>query len=133
MQLGAIALAAGVCAVAAGVWSSRRDKAWLLVLNGLALSALGLLCVYSNQRFSFRTVALLLAVMAVSMGLVLLGFKGAASLGFALAFGAVALPWVHPAQPESTFLLVSAYFGFSAVCMVGLALRTATISETRRV
>lgn len=75
---------------------------WLLVLNGLALSALGLiLTAIFGSKISFRTIALLLVVMAMSMGVFelaiartlrphvpdkwFLGLAGAASVGFALA------------------------------------------------
>lgn len=41
--LGRLALAAGVCTIAAGIWRSANGKSRLLVLNGLSLSALGLI------------------------------------------------------------------------------------------
>ena len=46
LQLGMLALAAGVCTLAASIWNSRMSKSWLLALNGLALSALGLICLF---------------------------------------------------------------------------------------
>jgi uncharacterized membrane protein HdeD (DUF308 family) len=69
-QLGVLALAAGVCTIAAGVWSSRKDNSWLLVLSGLACSSLGLLVTLGATRpIAFRTIALVIVVMAVSIGL----------------------------------------------------------------
>jgi uncharacterized membrane protein HdeD (DUF308 family) len=69
-QLGALALAAGVCTIAASVWSSRKDNAWLLVLNGLACSSLGLLVTLGATRpITFRTIALVIVIMAMSIGL----------------------------------------------------------------
>ena len=138
--LGKLALAAGACTIAAGIWRSTKGKSWLLVLNGLALSALGLIFNNLTQyRISFRTVALLLVVMAMSIGILelvtartlrrhvadewFLGLAGAASVGFALAFLALGFHWIKLEQPESMFLWLSCYFGFSAICMLGLALR----------
>ena len=137
--LGKLALAAGACTIAAGLWRSTKGKSWLLVVNGLALSALGL--IFNNlthYRISFRTVALLLVVMAMSVGIFelvtartlrrhvadewFLGLAGAASVGFALAFLALGFRWIKLEQPESMFLWLSSYFGFSAICMLGLAL-----------
>ena len=109
------------------------------MLNGLALSALGLICLFWTGRLAFRTVALLFVVMALSIGILelataltlrrhvanewFLGLAGAASVGFALAFLALAFRWIKPEQPTSLFLWMSSYFGFSAVCMMGFALR----------
>ncbi len=138
--LGKLALAAGACTIAAGLWRSTKGKSWLLVVNGFALSALGL--IFNNlthYRISFRTVALLLVVMAMSVGIFelvtartlrrhvadewFLGLAGAASVGFALAFLALGFRWIQLEQPESMFLWLSSYFGFSAICMLALALR----------
>jgi uncharacterized membrane protein HdeD (DUF308 family) len=56
--------------MAAGIWRSAKGKCWLLVLNGLALGALGIIC-YGFVRFSisFRTVALLIILMAITIGI----------------------------------------------------------------
>jgi uncharacterized membrane protein HdeD (DUF308 family) len=139
LQLGMLALAAGVCTLAASIWNSRMSKSWLLALNGLALSALGLICLFWRGRLAFRTVALLFVVMALSIGILelatalglrrhvadewVLGFAGVVSVGFALAFLALAFRWIKPEQPASLFIWMSSYFGFSAVCMLGLSLR----------
>jgi hypothetical protein len=86
--------------------------------------------------------ALLLVVMAMSGGILalaiartlrrsvadewLFGLAGAGSVGFALAFLALANGWIQlerrPFHP-SVFLWQCFYFGFCAVCMLVLALR----------
>jgi uncharacterized membrane protein HdeD (DUF308 family) len=137
-----LALAAGACTIAASIWRSAKGKSWLLALNGLALSAYGLMALFWRGPLSFRFFALLLVVMAMSFGILALaiartlrrrvadewffGLAGAASIGFALAFLALANRWIqlerrlfHP----SIFLWFCFYFGFSAICMLGLALR----------
>jgi uncharacterized membrane protein HdeD (DUF308 family) len=141
--LGKLALAAGACTIAAGVWRSAKRKCWLLVLNGLALVALGL--IFNGVfgfRISFRTVALLIILMATSIGIFelvtarilrrqrhvadgwFLGLAGVASVGFALAFLALGFRWIK-IEPGSLsdLLWLGSYFGFSAICMLGLALR----------
>jgi len=143
MDMCGIALAAGVCTVAAGIWASRNARSWLLVLNGLALSAYGVIpLIFWTRPLSFRLFALLLAVMATSIGVFELatartlrrhvadkwfpGLAGAASVGFALAFIALGFRWIK-LEPgplsHSLFLWFGSYFGFSAICMLGLALR----------
>src|SRR5258706_184211 len=67
--LGALALAAAASTIAAGIWRSAKGKCWLLVLNGLALGALGVICFFVRFRISFRTVALLIILMAISAGI----------------------------------------------------------------
>src|SRR5260370_15369454 len=58
--LGKLALAAGVCTIAAGILRSAKGKCWLLVLNGLALAALGLIqFAFTRFRISLLTIALL--------------------------------------------------------------------------
>lgn len=69
-QLDLVALAAGVCTVAAGISNAREANSWLLVLNGLACSALGIMVALGASRpITFRSLALVIAVMAVSIGL----------------------------------------------------------------
>ena len=141
--LGKLALAAGACMIAAGVWRSATGTGWLLVLNGLALGALGVIQ-YGLTRFriSFLTVALLIIVMAMSIGLLelviartlrrqrhfadgwFLALAGVASFGFAVAFLALGFRWIkiEPGS-HSDLLWLGSYFGFSAICMLGLALR----------
>jgi hypothetical protein len=54
------------------------------------------------------------------------GLAGAGSVGFALAFLALVSRWIQlerrPFHP-SVFLWLGCYFGFSAICMLRLALR----------
>ena len=134
-----LSLVAGVCTIAAGIWTSGRAKSWLLVLNGLALSVYGLLpVIWADRPLSFRPYfALLLVVMAMSIGIValtrartvrghvtdrwLLGLAGTASVGFALAFFALDFRWITLGQPRSLFLLLALFFGCSAICLLGLA------------
>jgi uncharacterized membrane protein HdeD (DUF308 family) len=141
--LGKLILAAGACTIAAGIWRSAKGKCWLLVLNGLALGALGLICIFwTNRRISFLTVALLIILMAMSIGILELatartlrrqrhvadgwfvGLAGAASVGFALALFALGFRWIkmEPGS-HSDLLWLGSYFGFSAICMLGLGLR----------
>ncbi|HEV2709859.1 MAG TPA: DUF308 domain-containing protein [Edaphobacter sp.] len=141
-SLGAFALAAGICTIAASVWSSRKDNSWLLVLSGLACSALGLLLTLGATRsITFRTIALVIVIMAMSIGLYelatartlrrhpidewLLGAAGVISIGFAMAFLAFVLRWIKldPSPSAQTFHWLGSYFGFTAICMVGVALR----------
>jgi uncharacterized membrane protein HdeD (DUF308 family) len=141
--IGRLALVAGVCTIAAGLWRSTRGKCWLLVLNGLALGALGLILYKrTHYRISFLTVALLIILMAMSIGILelltartlrrqrhiadgwFLGLAGVASVGFAVAFFALGFRWIK-IEPGShpDLLWLGYYFGFSAICMLGLALR----------
>ena len=141
--LGMLALAAGACTIAAGIWRSAKGRCWLLVLNGLALGALGLFLVGTfGDRRSFGTVALLIILMAMSVGIfefvtartlrrqrhvadgLFLGLAGAASVGFAFGFFALGVRWIR-VEPGSLLdlLWLGSYFGFSAICMLGLALR----------
>jgi hypothetical protein len=113
------------------------------MLNGLALGALGLIQ-YGLTRFriSFLTVALLIVVMAMSIGSLelvvartlrhrrhfadawFLALAGVASFGFAVTFLGLGLRWIkiEPGS-HSDLLWLGSYFGFSAICMLGLALR----------
>jgi uncharacterized membrane protein HdeD (DUF308 family) len=135
--LGKLTLAAGACTIMAGIWRSRKRKSWLLVLNGLACSALGLIFIFQT-RIAFRTVALLIVVMAMSFGIYelaiarprrhsadgwLLGAAGVASVGFALAFFAFVFHWIklNPASPTQSLHWLGAYFGVSAIAMLILA------------
>ncbi len=142
--LSKLSVAAGVCTVAAGIWRSTKGKCWLLVLNGLALIALGVIYngVPGGSRISFRTIALLIIMMAISMGILefvtarslrpqgrvpdarFSNLAGVASVGFALAFFVLGFGWIKPGpQSHADLLWLGSYFAFSAVCMLGLALR----------
>jgi uncharacterized membrane protein HdeD (DUF308 family) len=141
--LGKVTLAAGACTIAVGIWRSAKGKCWLLVLNGLALGALGLIFNgIFGFKISFRSVALLIILMAMSFAILelvtartlrrqrhvvdgwFLGLAGVASVGFALAFLALGFRWIK-IEPGSLsdLLWLGSYFGFSAICMLGLALR----------
>jgi uncharacterized membrane protein HdeD (DUF308 family) len=141
-RLGVLALVAGICTIAASIWSSRKDNSWLLVLNGLACSSLGLLFTLGATRpITFRTIALVIVIMATSIGLYelatartlrghlidewLLGAAGVVSVGFAVAFLAFVLRWIKldPSPSAQTFNWLGSYFGFTAICMLALALR----------
>lgn len=135
------ALAAGACTVAAGVWSAmrgRKGESWLLMLNGLALSAYALIPIFWTGPLHFRPFfALLLVAMALSAGILvllnartgqrhsaeerLLRLGGATLVCFALAFLAMDFRWIKLDQPGSYFVWMSAFFALSAVCMLGLA------------
>jgi uncharacterized membrane protein HdeD (DUF308 family) len=150
VSLHSLTLAAGACIIAAGIWRSAKGKSWLLVLNGLVLCAWGLLGLFWSGPLSFNLFALLVVVMATSFGILALttartlrgrptdkwffALAGATSIGFALAFLALANHWIqlerrlfHP----SAFLWLCVYFGFSAICLLGLALRLQSLSPSR--
>jgi uncharacterized membrane protein HdeD (DUF308 family) len=143
VHLGMLALAAGVSAAAAGIWSSRMGKAWLLVLNGLALTVLGLIFMFWRGRLAFRTIALLIVVMAVSIGIFelttartlrhpvpdkwFLSLTGIGSVSFALVFLALGFRWINLPRPEALNLWMGSFFSFSAICMLGLALRLGSL------
>ena len=139
-DMGMLALAAGACAIAAGLWNSGRYNSWLLSLHGFALGAFGLISISPLVRgpLSFRPVSLLFVVMAVSVGVFALGpahalrsgaprrwfrsVAGATSIGFAFSFIAVGFDWVR-LGPHSFWIWMSSYFGFCAILMLWLALR----------
>jgi len=139
--VGKVAMAAGACTVAAGILRSSTGKCWPLVLNGLALGALGLIQYgFVRFRISLLTVSLLMVVMAMSIGMLelalartlrrqrhvanrwYLGSAGVVSAGFALAFLGLGFDWIKTGVSHADLLWLSSYFGFSAICMVGLAL-----------
>jgi hypothetical protein len=137
-----LTLAAGACTIAAGIWMFVKGKSWLLILNGLAFSAYGLLPLLWKGPLSFRLFALLIVVMAMTFGILafaiartvrpqvadkwFFSLAGGSSVGFALAFLALANRWIQlkwrPMHP-SFFLWLFSYFCFSAICMLGMALR----------
>ena len=69
IEMGMLALATGACTIVAGVGRFKMSKAWLVVPNGLACSVLGLIFTCWTGRLSFGTVAILLTVMALSIGI----------------------------------------------------------------
>jgi uncharacterized membrane protein HdeD (DUF308 family) len=142
MLVNRLALAAGVCTIAASIWRSAKGISWLLLANGLVLSAYGLMALFWRGPLSVRFFQLLVVVMAMTFGILALtiartlrdrvadewffGLAGVGSLGFALAFLALVNNWIqleHRLYHPSIFLWFFFYFGFSAICMLGLALR----------
>jgi uncharacterized membrane protein HdeD (DUF308 family) len=142
MFVNKLALAAGACTIAAAIWRSRSGKSWLLLLNGLVLSVYGAMPIFWHGPLKFDLFALLLVVTAMTFGILalsiartlrrhvaeewLLGLAGAASVGFALGFIALANHWIHLEHRlfrPSVFLWLCLYFGFTAICMWALALR----------
>lgn len=140
LALGWLTLAAGLCTLAAGLWNLRKGNSWLLVLNGIACSALGALFAFWTGPLAFRTVALLILAMALSIGAYefaiarisrrvsdewLLGAAGVVSVGFAFAFLALAFGWIklEPGAPTQSLHWLGSYFAVSAICMLALILR----------
>lgn len=140
--LGYLTLAVGACTTAAGIWNLREAKSWLLVLNGLACLRLGVILTFWTHRpVAFRTIALLIVVMALSIGIYqfatvltlrrhladewLVGAAGVISVGFAFAFFAFVLGWMSliPGSPGQSLYWLGYYFGFSAICILGMAVR----------
>lgn len=141
--MGRIALAAGACTIVAALWGSRKGSAWFLALNGLALIALGLLLSgIAGSRISLLPIALLVAVMAITLGIVefdvaramrhlhhladgwVLVLAGVVTIAAALPLVALGLRWVTIAPGSSLGIVwFSLYFGFSAICMLVLAFR----------
>jgi uncharacterized membrane protein HdeD (DUF308 family) len=137
--LGQLALATGVCTLAASVWRSGRRVDWPLMGNGLALGSLGLVLLgVAGAAVSFRTIAGLVVVMALSLGVLVLTAAsasrrnrlemwvwGMASAG-AVAYVAAFL-WMKPVPgTHSEILWVGSYFGFQAACLLGLAWKKRT-------
>jgi uncharacterized membrane protein HdeD (DUF308 family) len=142
LLLSGFLIAAGVCVIMSGVWSSRNGESWMLVVNGLACSTLGLIYTFGTTRgLAFRTIAELIVVMAISMAIyefavaTRLGRAGkrewiitvaaVGSMGFALFFLAFVLGGIKldPGSAAESLLWMSSYFGFSAISIFWLALR----------
>ncbi|MGB7761101.1 MAG: hypothetical protein WBL61_14800 [Bryobacteraceae bacterium] len=139
--MGVVALAAGVCAIAACIWNSGKGKPWLLALTGTALGAFALITIlWSRSRpLSFRPISLLFVVMALSIGILalatalrlrrhvagkwLFGAAGAVSVGYAVGFFALGFRWIRLEPPYAFFVWMASYFGLSAIFMLGIALR----------
>lgn len=159
--LGNFLLVAGLCTIAAAIWKLANGKSWLLLLNGLALVALGLIYTgvpsltrgaATGARISFRSIVLLIVVMAITVGsweLVtartlrsqrhvadawLAASAGLASIGLAVAFLGFVFGWVKldPGSLGQSFLWLGVYFGFSALCMIALALRLHSLPRFQR-
>lgn len=136
-----LALAAGACAIAAGVKNSGRGNSWMLSLHGFALATFGLFGISPIVRgpLSFRPISLLFALMAASLGAFawvaartphaartdrwLLMVAGVASMIFAFSFIAVGFGWIRFAAPDTYWIWMSSYFTLCAIFMLYLALR----------
>jgi hypothetical protein len=146
-----LSIAAGVCAVAAGMWRSTTGVSWLLSLNGLALGAYGLIPLLYKGSLRFRLFALLIVVMAANFGVLAVevartlrrgnradkwffGLAGAVSVGFALGFFALANGWIQlerRAFHPSFFLWLGVFFGVSAICLLVMAVRVRGLGPSR--
>lgn len=138
VSLGWLTLAAGISTLAAGIWNLRKaTRSWLLVLNGLACSLLGTIFAFWTRPLAFRSIALLIVVMALSIGTYeltiarvsrrvsdewLLGAVGVISIFFASAFLAFVFRWItlQPGAPTQSLHWLASYFACSAVCMLAL-------------
>ncbi len=116
--LSRLALAAGVCTIAAGIWRFAIGTSWLLVLNGLAFSAYGLIPLFWRGSLNFVLFARLLVVMALSIGVLelvsartlrrqrhvtdgwFLGLAGAASVRFCLGVSCFGV-WLDPTGTQA--------------------------------
>lgn len=130
--LGYLELTAGITASAAGLFHSRSRKSWLLVLNGSAFIGLGIIH-SALMRFPirFKTVALLVMVMAFTIGLLGRSLQARTALvaailssGFIAVFLALSARWITMEPGSHTDLLsLGFYFAFSAICMLAFALQ----------
>ena len=139
-DIGFLALVAGACTIAAGLWSRGKDHSWLLSLHGLALGAFGVIAVSPLVKgpLSFRPVSLLFTVMAASIGAFALATAraqrrggsgrwfligaGAASISFAFSF--IAVGFFFRLEPSQMFFIwMSSYFVLCAVFMLWFAFR----------
>lgn len=142
LLLARIMTAAGICTMAVAIWA-KSIEAWLLALNGVACTVLGLILSLWRGPVQFRTIALLVVVMAVSMGVYeltrahhlrskqqiaagwLFELAGAVALGFALVFLGFALQWIRltPGEPGQSLDWLGSFFALTAVSMLGLVLQ----------
>ena len=118
----------------------KKEQLLVSSLNGLACSGLKLL-LGATRPVAFRSVALFIVVMGASIGVHelvtartlrghlvdewLLAAAGVVSVGFAGVFLGFALGWIRlePSPSGQTFYWLGTYFGFGAVCLLGLAAR----------
>jgi hypothetical protein len=140
-DMGVLALAAGACALAAGVWSAGKQDSWFLAFHGAALGVFGTIAVSPLVRgpLSFRPISVLFTITAVSIG----GFAlaaarkwesgtparrvwqvaGVLSMAFALSFVAVGSGFFRLGPRYSYFSWMGSYFAFCAGFMLWLAFR----------
>ena len=140
-DMGLLALSAGACAIAAGLWSAGREHSWLLSLHGLALAAYGAIVVFPLIKgpLSFKPVSLLLTAMAASLGAFAVETArahwritrerwfpvaaGAASIAFAFSFIVVGFLRMIRLEPPIFWGWMSSYFVLCAMFMLWLAFR----------
>jgi uncharacterized membrane protein HdeD (DUF308 family) len=131
--LGMLAVMAGACTIAAGIWRASTGKWWLLVGDGMIVSVAGFALILADS-FAFRTAIHVIVVLATAIGIVelaaarsirrhlpdewFLGLGGIGSVGFALAF-----LLAGPEEPGPMFIWLGCYSAFSAICMLGLGFR----------
>ena len=140
---GELAILAGACTIAASIWKAAGGQSWMLAPNGLALGALGLMqYAFTRFRISFVTVALLIILMALSTSMVelllartmrrrahdayawFLGAAGIISAAFVLLFLALCFRWITmEPRAHADVLSLGCYFGWSAIGVLGMALR----------
>lgn len=71
--LGKLAMGASLVAIAASLWRASSGNCWPLALHGFALGALGVILYgFTGFRISLLTIALLIVVMAVTLGILAL-------------------------------------------------------------
>lgn len=129
-----VALAAGVCTIAAAIAGWRKSRSWMLALNGLAFTAFGMLpfLLRTDRSISFRWISLLFVTMALTLGVFALqnlpkgwlqGLAPVVAVASAGVFLALGFRWIRLVLPYTFFVWMAAYFAFSALCLVTLALR----------
>jgi hypothetical protein len=135
-----VALLAGACAIAAGLFSSRKGKTWLLSLHGFALGVYGLIGLSPLVKgpLSFRLVSLLFVLMAVSLGVFSLEaakwqqsnrrgrwfffVSGGLTLCFALSYTAVSMNLIRFVPPPLFWTWMSLNFGLFAAITIYFAM-----------
>jgi uncharacterized membrane protein HdeD (DUF308 family) len=131
---GLLALAAGVCTMAAGArGAGGQDKSWWLIGDGVVLSIAGLLAVMAS-KLSLSTVGHVVAVSALVIGICELFLAGrirrhvpdewflVLSGAGSLCFGSyLVFMWTHEASVIGKWVGIYAFF--SGMVTLGLALR----------
>ena len=136
-DMSVLAVAAGACVIAAGLWSYGKDNSWLLALHGLALSAFGLIGLSPLVKgpLSFRPVSLLFIVMSVTIAVfgwrIAQPLASAISIGFACSFLVVGFGFVS-LGPQSFWIWMSSYFAFCAIFMLWLSVHLCRQTESLR-
>lgn len=128
-EISVLALAAGVCAIAAGLWSAGKNHSWLLVLHGLGIAGFGLLGVSPLVKgpLSFQPVSLLFVLSAVALGAFAwraarAPVAGALGIALAISFVAVGFGAIR-LEPAPWWIWMGSYFVYCAAFMVWAGLR----------